>query len=336
MKKTALISLFALLISYCSTLHAQNVVVILSKSMSVQDMMYKRFEKELKKHHDVNIHKFILGEDTELKLSQDKEIMSLSPSAIFSIGTQATHYAKGFKNTFKVFTLVVNPVKESFCTKEGKSTGNMTGVFISISPYEQFKLIKEALPNAKRIGVVYDPTKSENTINQAIPAAKKLNMEIIIAPVTNRAKVIEKFENLAGKIDVLWSVVDNTVYNKNSFESILLFSLRNKIPFFGFSEHQVKAGALMSIYCDYPSLGAQAAEIVSEILSGKNIGNIPPQNPKIIKYAISERASTIMGIKIPAKLRMGADKILSDSILKRFYAKTIGLGRTTILLSLIK
>ena len=326
MNKLISIFLFVFVLSFCPQIYGQtepvvNVAVILSKNMSIQDAMYDKFAHELKKYHpDINIHKFILGEDTELKVKQDKAIMSLSPSAIFTIGTKATYYAKGFKNIPKVFTLVVNPLAEGFCTKEGKPLENKTGVLISVSPYEQFKLIKEAVPNAKRIGVVYDPNKSGNIVAQGLKDAKKLGMELIEAPVTHKSKVPEKFESLAGKIDVLWGVVDNTVYNKNSMEFVLLFSLRNKIPFFGFSEHQVKAGALMGIYCDYPNLGIQAAQIVSEILSGKATTEIPLQSPKIVKYAISERASKIMGITLSSKLRTGADKILSETLLEQFYA----------------
>ena len=338
MKKLIFVCYFISLINFCFPVCAQiepaadketqditaqpkNIVVILSKNMSVQDTIFNKFKNKIKKEQDVKVHKFILGEDNELKLKQDQEILSLSPSAIFTIGTKATAYARGINDIPKVFTLVVNPLKESFCTKTGAPLEDMTGILISASPYEKFKLIKEAIPNATRIGVVYDPAKSGNIIAQGINAAKKLNMEIIEAPVTDKSKVLEKFESLSGKIDVLWAVVDNTVYNRKSMEFVLLFSLRNKIPFIGFSENQVKAGALMGIYCDYPNLGIQAAEVVNEILSGKGPEEIPLQNPKIFKYAISERASKIMGIKISAKLRMGADKILSDTLLDRFYAR---------------
>ena len=58
--------------------------------------------------------------------------------------------------------------------------------------------------------------------------------------------------------------------------------------------------------------------MANEILAGKDPEETPLQNANIFKYALSERASSIMGIKISGKLRMGADKVLSDTIFNKF------------------
>ncbi len=295
-----------------------NVAVILSKDMSVQNLIFSRFKTELEKKNKVNIQKFIITDaDTA---GMKKQILSLAPSAIFCVGTKATFLARQIPDTPKLFTLVVNPLKEGFCTKEGDPKDDMTGISISVSAMDQFKLIKEAVPSVKRIGVVYDPAKTGNIVARAFKAADKEGLELLNLPVTESSRVPDAVDSLAGKIDVLWGVVDNTVYNRKTMEYVLLFSLKNKIPFVGFSIHQVKAGALLGVYCDYPSLGPQAATIVNDILYGKSPMDIPMQAPHIIKYALSERASKILGLKISHKLRSGADKILSGRPQHRFFA----------------
>ncbi|MCK5707002.1 MAG: hypothetical protein KAI43_05060 [Candidatus Aureabacteria bacterium] len=302
MKK--IILLLFILFCYTQAACAQNVAIVLTKDIPIYNAIFGKFITEIKSSNPgVRVKKFVASGGTI------GEINAFAPELIFSVGTKATVLAKKMSGIPKIFTMVVNPIGESFCTKEGDPLPEMTGVLISVSPEMQFKLLKQLMPKAERVGVVYDPSKSSLSVNAGVKVGDKMGLVIGNIPVNDASKVPDKIESLKGKIDVLWGVVDDTVYNKNSMEFILLFSFRNKIPLIGFSPNQVKAGALFAMYCNYPVLGTQAAQMAGEILAGKSVSDIPLQNPSDVKYSISKRAAKLMKLKISKKILDKADKI---------------------------
>ena len=281
----------------------QKVAVVLTKDIPIYTAIFGEFFKTLKSTHgDIEIKKLVLSATTKSALE------SFSPDLIFTVGTKATFMARKLSGIPKIYTMVVNPIGEGFCTKEGNPFPDMTGILITVSAEKQFTLLKKIMPKVERIGVVYDPSKSSLTVNSGLKVADKMGLILGNIPATDPATVPDKIEGLKGKIEVLWGVVDDTIYNKNSMEFILLFSFRNKIPLIGFSPNQVKAGALFAMYCNYPSLGSQAGEVAGRILDGTGAGDIPLQSPSTVNYSISKRAAKLMGLKIPSSVLKGAQK----------------------------
>ncbi|MBN1521856.1 MAG: hypothetical protein JW928_04920 [Candidatus Aureabacteria bacterium] len=279
----------------------------MTKDIPIYNAIFGKFLSQIKgSHPDVEIKKFIVAENND---TTERDLLAFSPQLIFSVGTKATFVSKNIPGVPKIYTMVVNPIGEGFCSKEGDPMDDMTGVLITVSPREQFELLKKIMPDAQRIGVVYDPGKSSLTVNSGVKVGDKMGLVIGNIPVSDPAKVPDKIESLKGKIDVLWGVVDDTVYNKNSMEFILLFSFRNKIPLIGFSPNQVKAGALFAMYCDYPVLGTQAGDVAAQILNGKNVMDVPLQDPADVQYSISSRAAKLMGLKIPPDVESKAEKV---------------------------
>ncbi len=306
MKKISLILILFFVFCFQSSAYSEKVAVILTKDIPIYNAIFGKFLTQIKKaRKGVIVKKFIAADKEATKA----DLITFSPDLIFSVGTKATYIAKEIPGVPKIFTMVVNPIGEGFCTKEGEPLEDMTGVLITVSPKMQFDLLKKLMPNAKNVGVVYDPSKSSLTVNEGVKVGDEMGLIIGNIPVSDPSKVPDKIESLKGKIDVLWGVVDDTVYNKNSMEFILLFCFRNKIPLIGFSPNQVKAGALYAMYCDYPLLGKQAGEIAVEILDGKSPKEIPLQSPARVKYAINKRAAKLNGIKIPSSVLKHADRV---------------------------
>jgi len=306
MKKRIFVYILLIFLSVCTNGYSDKVAVILTKDIPIYNAIFGKFLSKIKKEKSgVIVKKFIAADKEATKA----DLLTFAPDVIFSVGTKATYIAKEIPGVPKIFTMVVNPIGEGFCTKEGDPLEDMTGILITVSPKMQFELLKKLMPNVKNIGVVYDPSKSSLTVNEGVKVGDEMGLIIGNIPVSDPSKVPDKIESLKGKIDVLWGVVDDTVYNKNSMEFILLFCFRNKIPLIGFSPNQVKAGALFAIYCDYPLLGEQAGAIAAEILSGKSVKEIPLQTPARVKFAINKRAAKLNGISIPSSLLRRADKV---------------------------
>ena len=140
-------------------------------------------------------------------------------------------------------------------------------------------------------------------IEEARRAARESSLTLVEIPVTSESEVLGQVEGLKGRIDVLWSVGDSTVFTPRSVDSILLLTLRDGIPFVGLSPSFVKAGALLSFSCDYEDVGAQSAEQALGILTGKSPGDIPIAFPRGISLFVNLNTAHAIHLEISQKLQ---------------------------------
>jgi putative ABC transport system substrate-binding protein len=148
-----------------------------------------------------------------------------------------------------------------FSTADLAGMDNATGVYLDIAVEDQLTLIKRLFPKARRVGVLYS-SENEKKIAEALQISAKhglgLEAREAFAP-----KDIPHALELAGKnADMLWGLMDKVVLTPETAKQILLFSLRNELPFIGPSENWAKAGAAAAIGWNYEDLGAQCAEIL--------------------------------------------------------------------------
>ncbi len=229
----------------------------------------------------------------------------------FSVGAPASNVCNdsGFPG---VFTMVVDPVKNGLIQKDGSPRGQMTGVLVDLSPRMQFTNLKKIMPGKNRVGILYDPGVSSFVVNQYLKYADEFGIRIMDVPVFSKEDVPPSVESLKGKADYILSIVDNTVYNVQSIQVILRFSITNKIPLVGFSAPQVKAGAMVAFYCHYPSLGTQAAKLMTTLVGGENVKNMLVELPEDTDYAVNMRSAVIMKINIPDSFKSGAAEVFGE------------------------
>ena len=126
------------------------------------------------------------------------------------------------------------------------------------------------------------------------------------------AQVVDKLADLEGKIDLLWSVADPTVFTPQSVRYILLNTLRSRIPFIGLSPSYVRAGALLSLSCDYRDVGRQAGEQAVQVLRGSKPQQIPMTYPRTVSTYLNLNTEKTLNLKIADPVRQAAE-VVSDS-----------------------
>jgi putative ABC transport system substrate-binding protein len=228
-----------------------------------------------------------------------RSIETLDPDLIVTVGTQATlSITRRIRAIPVVFSLVLfSGEAEAF------KRANVTGAAMDIPMELQFERIREIIPTIKRVGVIFNPLNSQSEIEQARRAAQQSDLSLVEIPVTSESEVLGQVEGLKGRVDVLWSVADSTVFTPRSVDSILLLTLRDGIPFVGLSPSFVKAGALLSFSCDYEDVGAQSAEQALGILSGKSPADIPVAFPRRISLFVNLNTAHAIHLEISQKLQ---------------------------------
>ncbi|MDD5434229.1 MAG: ABC transporter substrate-binding protein [Nitrospira sp.] len=215
------------------------------------------------------------------------------PDMILAIGLLAARVAKeNFPHTPVIFCMVYDPLRLSL------SGDNISGISLETQPSDTFQRIKDFFPQARRVGVLFDPKKSGKMVNQAIGVAQKFGFSLITEEVNSAKLLPYALRALQNKIDLLWMIPDSTVVTAESIDFIFMTALQSNIPVIAFSEDMVRKGAIIAITPDYKSVGEQAGRMAAEVLKGKKAGKIPVSFANKIRTLVNPGLAKKIGIDI--------------------------------------
>ena len=187
---------------------------------------------------------------------------------------------------------------------------NATGVILEFPAETELKWLTRLLPEEKRIAVLFNSGENQSRIEAATRAAKSLGLTLEPRKLESPRDLPSALESLASQADVLWGIADPVVLNPQTAQPILLFSLRNRIPFVGLSLTWVKAGALYALDRDYDDIGMQCGELALRILQGKPAGTLPPTVPRKAVYSVNLKTARQLKVDIPRDLLKGAQSVI--------------------------
>ncbi|MBI5664680.1 MAG: ABC transporter substrate-binding protein [Nitrospirae bacterium] len=267
-------------------------------------MPYNEAFKGLKGACNCDLKQFLLSEMQRYDVV--KELQRERPQVIVAIGSGAVEKIKAIKNIPIVYLMV--PDTQSDIT--GKS--NMTGVNMDIPPDMQLDIVRQALPEVGDIGLLYNPVQQGGFIEKAKAAAASAGIGLTANAVGNPRKVSDQLNLMTGKIKAFWMLPDVSVITPETVEILFLYTLKNKLPVITFSSKFLEMGALMSFEVDPNDMGVQAAEIISRILSGADVNQIPDTNARKINITINDRTAKKLGLTISNEILNKARVINRD------------------------
>ena len=135
-----------------------------------------------------------------------------------------------------VFTMVLNPERIL------RDAQNIVGASLNIPVELQFRMIKQVLPTAKHVGVIYDPHQNTSFVEESTRIARQEGLQLKRFPVNSPKDIPVALEQVSEKADVLWGIVDDTVYTSRTTVSIIQTTWKKQLPFIAPSEPYVKAG----------------------------------------------------------------------------------------------
>ena len=222
---------------------------------------------------------------------------------VFAIGALATQAALAESREMPLVAgLILN-------ADSLQRSGNAAGVVLDSPPEVQLDWIKRLLPEARTVGVLFNPLENRQRIEAAARAAQAKGLKLVAREVDTPEALPGALDSLAKRVDVLWGIVDPVVLSPETAQAVLLFSFRNGIPFIGLSSAWVKAGAIYALDWDYEDIGKQCAELAQKILKGAHAGNLPPVTPRKLSYSINLRTARHMKVGISESLVRGAAQV---------------------------
>jgi putative tryptophan/tyrosine transport system substrate-binding protein len=212
-----------------------------------------------------------------------------------------------------VFSTVTDPLAAKIVAKDDKPGGNVTGVADPIPIQEMMDVVKEAVPNLKKLGLVYDPSlpNSISSVKQIKDVLGKMGIETVDSAAMGLNNVPAAGQALAGKVDAIFVPNDTTVYAV--FESLVKVTQDAKIPLFSAERRSVQRGAIATIGLDFVQMGKVTARLVDKVFKGEKAGDIDvvdmTKEPGALALYINKEAAEKIGLKLPPDMLKRAAEV---------------------------
>ena len=189
--------------------------------------------------------------------------------AIATPSAQAAYNSARNTDIPVVYTAVTNPEEAQLADDEGMPVGAVTGTSDQLPVEAQLAMIREILPDAKTIGILYTTSEANSaySITQYEKYAEEYGFTLETAGVTNTSEVSLAAASLMDKVDCLTNLTDNTVVS--ALPTVLDQANEKNIPVFGSEIEQVKLGCLAAEGLDYVNLGIETGKMAAQILKGE-------------------------------------------------------------------
>lgn len=228
---------------------------------------------------------------SEQLVKKSDVVLAIATPSAQSLATVSTE-------TPVLFTAVTDPLSANLVKSIKKPGGLITGTSDQAPIDKQVDLLKQALPQAKKVGILYTSSErnSEVQVKEAEKELKKAGYEIVKKGISSSNDVQDAATSLMKTSDALFVPTDNTVASTMTMLGQL--SLDNKVPVIGGSTDMVDAGGLLTYGTNYTELGKQVGKQALKVLKGQKTATIPVEYPKKLELHVNQKQAEALGIDV--------------------------------------
>src|SRR5262245_52471525 len=243
-----------------------------------------------------------------------RELVSLKVDAIFAINTPAAQAAKTATGTIPiVIARVADPVRSGFAVSLARPGGNITGLSAITDELsaKRLQLLKEALPNATRVAVIWNSgNPGPAAVVQKMEAASpQFGLKLQLLPTRSGSDLPAVFEAITnGRVDAVF-VVDDVLITTHK-QQILDWAKKNRLPVVSQYRELTEAGALIAYGPSIGEMYRRAAYFVDKILKGVKPAELPIEQPATFELVINLKTAKALGLTIPQSLLLRADHVI--------------------------
>ena len=190
--------------------------------------------------------------------------------------------------------------------KHLKETGKLacpdnqcTAVFIDQPLQRIFHVLTTAFGQQRRLGALLGPASSWQQ-DSLVTLARNTGVSLHTASIQNQDELLPALSNLLKQSDVLLSIADPVVYNRQTAKSILLTTYRHRVPLVAYSKAYADAGAALSIFSTPGQIARQTAGIIKTFFNNSPSELPRPQHPKHYSIRINQRVADSLDLELEA------------------------------------
>jgi ABC-type uncharacterized transport system substrate-binding protein len=267
---------------------AYGVQVISSRSGGAYDELIDSLKSELLRGTELRVQYLNANEPTLKPLE--------SSNLLVAVGVDAAYAAlqAGDANTPILCVLIPKIAFEALSAAK-KDNRRLTAIFLDTAPSRQLELIRQLLPQAKKVGTVLGNVSMKEKEPLRISARDKgLFLQAEFAQRDTELYAVLK--SVLSDSDVFLAVPDPVVINAATAQNVLITAFKSQVPVIGYSANYVKAGALAAVFSSPSQIGLETGQVINAY---QRTNNLPA--PKLPRYfSVSVNAAVLRSFGLPA------------------------------------
>lgn len=243
------------------------------------------------------------------------ELVRLKVDVIVAQGGASTEAARRATSTIPIVMAPASgdAVAVGWIATLARPGANITGLSdesIQLSA-KRMELLKEALPKAARIAIVWNANDHGMTLRyrEIEKAALTLRVEVQGLGVRDPADFAVAFETMTQRRPDAMFLVADVLTNVNR-KRFVEFAETHRIPAMYESSVIVREGGLMSYGSSFEDEFREAARYIDRIFKGAKPADLPAVQPTRYYLAVNLKTATTLGLTIPPSLRLRIDELV--------------------------
>lgn len=236
------------------------------------------------------------------------------PDLIYATTTSiALAATKATNDVPVVFTTASDPVANGLVASLARPGRNATGAYHPPGDVvaKRFALLKEALPQQRRIGYLLDRRSAEYERQKTVypEAAQRTGLELAIVEFTNYeavAKLLAGFRRDGIAVVALGSSFTLFAHRRD----IGLLAARSGLALVAHRVEWADAGALMTYGADVADSQRRSARIADRILKGARPAVLPVAQSTRFELVLNRGTANTLGLTLPPALLKRADRVI--------------------------
>jgi len=242
------------------------------------------------------------------------ELLGLPVELIVATPTRPALAAKEASRTIPViFIQVADPVQSGIVANLARPGANITGLSGMGSDLsgKRLELLKEALPSARRVAVLWhQPSQGSTVVFRELElASNQLGLELKAVPVSGPDELNDAVKSAAGAQAAAMMLIDDPVIASYGLEIVSLAS-EAALPLFSIYSEYADAGALMAYGPSLQAIYWRGATYVDRILRGARPSDLPVEQPTIFELVINLRTAKAFGLELAPTLLARANRVI--------------------------
>ncbi|MFZ2650947.1 MAG: ABC transporter substrate-binding protein [Burkholderiaceae bacterium] len=259
--------------------------------------------------------RYAAGDATRYPALAD-ELIALEPDAVL---VTSTGNAIVMKRKTKTIPIVLgspgDPVADRLVQSLAHPGGNITGNSLQLFELsaKQIEMLAEALPRMRRVALLVDLSQvhagNERVARLASTAAHSKGVALQVHRIDSPEAVRQVLRKLkTQRADAL--LLAPTLRFNLLRREICRLAANIRLPVIGFSDAWADDGALMSFAPSWAVAYRRAASFVDRIFKGAKPSELPVERLTRFSMVINARTAKALGIKLPGKILLRAERII--------------------------